>query len=61
MANLSSRLGWPVTTRNYSLGDLARKAWGAEWAAPDKPVYEFSNGRQFASTDQGITGIYRPR
>lgn len=59
--NYNGKLGFPVTTRNYSLNDLARRAWGSEFAAPDHRVYQFSNGRAFDSTDAGVTGIYRPR
>lgn len=52
-------LGAPVTTRNFSLNEMVRRAWGSEFAAPDHGAYEFSNGRRFDSTDLGTTGIYR--
>ena len=51
-------LGPRVTTRNISWLDLATRAWGSEFRAPDKGIYEWSNGRKFDSTDQGNTGIY---
>jgi hypothetical protein len=38
--------------------DLAQRAWGSEFRAPDPGIYEFNNGRLFASTDNGTTGIY---
>jgi hypothetical protein len=51
-------LGNPVTTTDRSWMDLAERAWGSEWNAPDHGVYMFSNGRRFDSTDQGTTGFY---
>ena len=56
---IAPKMGYPVSTRNYSLNDLARQAWGPEFAAPDRGVYQFSNGRQFQSTDLGVTGFYK--
>lgn len=56
---LNSALGQPVTSREFSLLEMVERAWGAEFAAPDHGVYEFSNGRRFDSTDLGTTGIYR--
>jgi hypothetical protein len=53
-----NNLGYKVTTRNIDQGEMCRRAWGSEWAAPDHGVYEFSNGRKFDSTDRGKTGIY---
>lgn len=47
-----------VTTRTTSWLDLAMRAWGSEFHAPDHGVYEFSYGRKFDSTDMGRTGIY---
>jgi hypothetical protein len=47
-----------VTTRTTSWLDLATRAWGAEFRAPDPGIYEFSNGRKFDSTDQSYEGIY---
>lgn len=55
---LANNLGHKVTTRNIDWGEQCRRAWGSEWGAPDHGVYEFSNGRQFDSTDRGETGIY---
>lgn len=56
---LNPALGQPVTSREFSLLEMVERAWGAEFAAPDHGVYEFSNGRRFDSTDLGTTGIYR--
>jgi hypothetical protein len=53
-------LGDPVVTRQYLWHDMAVRAWGAEWNAPDRGAYEFSNGRQFDSTDRTQSGIYNP-
>jgi len=47
-----------VTTRTTSWLDMAMRAWGSEWNSPDHAVYRFSNGRNFDSTDKGLTGIY---
>jgi len=52
-------LGKPVTTRQFSWAEMARRAWGSEFSAPDHRVYEWSNGRGFDSTDKGQTGFYR--
>jgi len=51
-------LGLPVTWRSFSFKDMAIRAWGSEYSAPDHGVYEWSNGRRFDSTDRGYTGIY---
>ena len=51
-------LGSPPVTRSISWADLVRREWGSEFNAPDRGVYQFSNGRQFDSTDTGSTGIY---
>lgn len=51
-------LGLPVTFRSFSFKDMAIRAWGSEFSAPDHGVYEWSNGRRFDSTDRGHTGIY---
>jgi hypothetical protein len=51
-------LGLPVTWRSFSFKDMAIRAWGSEYSAPDHGVYEWSNGRRFDSTDRGRTGIY---
>ena len=49
-----------VTSRQFSWTEMAIRAWGSEFAAPDHRIYEFSNGRGFDSTDMLDTGIYRP-
>ena len=53
-------LGLPVITRQFSWNEMARRSWGSEFSAPDRRVYEFSNGRGFDSTDRGDTGFYEP-
>ena len=53
-----NNLGGNVVTRQISFLDLAVKAWGAEWAAPDKAVYSFNGGTPRESTDRNTTGIY---
>lgn len=53
------RQGLPVTTRNFSLNELVRREWGPEFSAPDHRIYQWSNGRAFDSTDQGVTGFYK--
>ncbi len=53
-----NNLGAKVSTRNISFLDLAMRAWGTEWNAPDHSIYQWSNGRKFDSTDRGNTGIY---
>ena len=55
-----SNLGAPVVSRNILWLDLATRAWGAEWNAPDRGIYEWSNGRKFDSTDKTTNGIYNP-
>lgn len=52
-------LGAPVTSRSVSWMDLAMRAWGSEYRAPDKNSYQFSNGRGFDSSDTGATGFYK--
>ena len=47
-----------VTTRTTSWLDLAQRAWGSEFRAPDHGIYEFSNGRKFDSTDKTNEGLY---
>lgn len=61
MANIPPKLGYPVTTRTFSLLEMVARAWGSEFRAPDHGIYEFSNGRKFDSTNMGTTGIYRPK
>lgn len=55
---MSSNLGYKVTSRNVDWGEMCRRAWGSEFNAPDRGIYEFSHGRLFDSTDRGLTGIY---
>jgi len=54
-----NNLGTPVSMTQRSWNDLAVRAWGGEWNAPDHQTYVFSNGRSFDSTDTGSTGIYQ--
>ncbi len=51
-------LGSKTTTREFLWHDMAVRAWGSEWQAPDKNVYQFSNGRGFDSTDRNSNGFY---
>lgn len=51
-------ISYKVTYRVVTQRDLAIRAWGEEWAENDHDIYEWSNGREFDSTDKGITGIY---
>ena len=60
MTYLANNLGYKVTTQQIDWAEMSRRSWGAEFNAPDHGVYEFSNGRQFDSTDRGQTGIYNP-
>jgi hypothetical protein len=60
MPTLPASLGRPVTSRSFSWKEMVIRMWGSEYAAPDHRIYQFSNGRNFDSTDIGITGIYRP-
>jgi len=54
-----ANLGYKVTFRNFSLEEMAARAWGSEFNAPDHDVYRWSNNRSFDSTDMGTTGIYK--
>lgn len=55
-----NNLGYKVTYRSFSMSDMARRAWGPEFSAPDRRVYSFGNGkRTFDSTDMGTTGFYK--
>ena len=56
---ISPFLGFPVSTRQFSLLEMVERSWGSEFRAPDHGIYQFSNGRRFDSTDMGSTGIYR--
>jgi hypothetical protein len=53
-------LGKPVTTRTFSWAEMAMRAWGSEFRAPDHRIYQFSGGNYKDSTDLGTTGIYNP-
>jgi len=53
-----NNLGSVTVIREVIWRDLAMRAWGSEWQAPDKNVYQFSNGRGFDSTDRNANGIY---
>lgn len=57
LADLQS-INTKVTTRSTSWADMAMRAWGGEYHAPDHRIYNFSNGRSFDSTDKGLTGLY---
>lgn len=54
------QLGKPVTTRTFSWLEMASRAWGSEFRAPDHRIYQFSGGNYKDSTDMGTTGIYSP-
>lgn len=58
MPTIPSDLGSKVTSRTISWMDMAIRAWGSEFNAPDHNIYRFSNGRGFDSSDRGLTGIY---
>ena len=47
-----------VVTRPVDYAALVRKVEGEEFKKPE-PSYEFSNGRNFNSTDDAESGIYR--
>ena len=47
-----------VTTKLIDYNSLVRKALGDELNKPEV-AYQFSNGREFHSTDKEETGIYR--
>ena len=57
---LSPKLGKQVTFRQITWKEMAIRAWGSEYRAPDHGVYTFSNGRRFDSTDMTTSGFYRP-
>jgi hypothetical protein len=52
---------YKVTYRIISWRDEAIRAWGEAWSENDHAIYEWSNGREFDSTDKGVTGIYASR
>ena len=49
----------PVTTKTLDYAALVRKVLGEEVNKPET-VYEFSDGREFKSTDKTNHGIYVP-
>ncbi len=53
-----TNLGNKVVTRTISWQDQVQRAWGVEWNAPDRGVYQFSNGAKRDSTDRTTSGIY---
>lgn len=60
LADLNT-INMPVTTRTISFLDLAQRAWGSEFNAPDHDIYVFGQGaRKFDSTDKSDEGIYGP-
>ncbi len=56
---LNAKLGFPVSTRTFSLLEMVSREWGSEFRAPDHRIYNFT-GHSFDSTDLGYTGIYGP-
>lgn len=56
----ANNLGNKVVTSIINWRERCITAWGSEWAAPDKGVYEWSNGRKMDSTDRTNSGIYGP-
>lgn len=61
MPLIPPELGQKVSTRTLTWSELAERAWGSEFNAPDHGIYSFSNGRKFDSTDKNFTGIYGVR
>lgn len=55
---LNPKLGYPVSTRTFSLLEMVSREWGPQFRSPDHRVYRFT-GRDFDSTDLGSTGIYK--
>lgn len=47
-----------VTTKTIDYAALVRKNQGEDQKKPET-VYQFSNGKEFKSTDDKETGIYR--
>lgn len=60
MADTTRQIRSIVTSSTQSWQQMVERAWGSEYAAPDRNVYEFGNNRGFDSTDRGRTGIYNP-
>lgn len=48
----------PPNTKTLSWAAMVKKLWGDEWHKKET-IYEFSDGREFKSTDADETGIYR--
>lgn len=48
-----------VRTSTIDWAAEVAKAWGTEYKQPEV-VYEFSDGREFQSTDNANSGIYVP-
>jgi hypothetical protein len=48
------------TVRTVTGLDLAMRAWGSEYHAPDHDIYKFSNGKGYDSTDASQGGPYSP-
>jgi hypothetical protein len=57
---LNPKLGKQVTSRQITWKEMAIRAWGSEYSAPDHDIYVFSNGRAFDSDDLTTNGFYRP-
>jgi len=57
---LNPKLGFPVSTRVFSLLEMVSREWGSEFRSPDHRIYRFT-GRDYDSTDLGFTGIYGPQ
>jgi hypothetical protein len=53
-----NNLGNQVSTRDYNWLEMCQSAWGSEFYAPDHAIYRWGNGREFDSSDKGLTGIY---
>lgn len=49
----------PVTSKNIDYAALVRKQLGEEYNKPET-VYQFSNGKDYKSTDKTNSGIYVP-
>ena len=47
-----------VQTRTLSWKEIVERTWGKEWNEPEV-VYQFSDGREFRSTDKTDSGIYQ--
>lgn len=54
---MSNRDAPPPASKLIDWAALVRKAWGPAFNEPDT-AYQFSNGREFKSTDGNHGGIY---